>query len=283
MERKQKLRPIKLFLGFLILIILFSLVSVKIWGKRLLKEDSFRQELTFRGEMTVSEFGEINRLPHPLLKKVFGLNCKGDFQKKLNDFDLLQNEIWGRVNNELFLQVKNENSLVKLLKWTVKKLLYNFGWVTQDIQRSGQTGMIGLRFHYWLFPFKSVINLAWEPEKSEDQVFEKNFCGKRNIGFYNFSWNPGRPKDWREVDRVIEIIDKCQKPVWIHCKGGKDRTGGLVAIWKKGKGYPMGLIFEDFQKHGIPAYPWVQELLKEDIGHPAQVKKFLPVRKIETD
>jgi protein tyrosine/serine phosphatase len=105
-----------------------------------------------------------------------------------------------------------------------------------------------------------VINLAWEPEKSKDQVFERKFCEKRNIAYYNFSWSAAGPKDWREVDRVIEIIDKCQKPVWIHCKGGKDRTGGLVAIWKKEKGYPMGLIFEDFETYRMPAFTWIQRL-----------------------
>jgi protein tyrosine phosphatase (PTP) superfamily phosphohydrolase (DUF442 family) len=275
MKRRQRLRPIELFLGFLILSIFFSFVSVKIWGKRLLEEDSFRQELTFQGEMTISEFGKINRLPHPLLEKVFSLTSKEDLQKKLKDFNLLQNEISGRVNNELLFQVKNENSLVKLFKWTIKKLLYNFGLVAQDIQRSGQPSPPVLWLHYELFPFKSVINLAWEPEKNQDQVHEKQFCEKRNINYYNFSWNAGGPKDWREVDRVIEIIDRCEKPVWIHCKGGKDRTGGLVAMWKKKKGYPMNLIFRDFQTHEIPAFPWVQKLLREDIGHlPSSQRSF---------
>jgi hypothetical protein len=138
--------------------------------------------------------------------------------------------------------------------------------VTQNIQRSGQPGLIRLQLHYWLFPFKSAINLAWEPEKSKDQVYEKEFCERRSINYYSFSWNAGGPKDWREVDRVIEMIERCEKPVWIHCKGGKDRTGGLVALWKKKKGYPMGLIFRDFKTHGIPAFPWVQKLLREDIG-----------------
>jgi len=214
-----------------------------------------------------------------LVRKVFGLNVKEDFQKKLKDFNLLQNEISRLVNKELLLQVKSKNSLLKLFNWTIKKLLHNFGLVTQDIQRSGQPGLMRLQLHYWLFPFKSVINLAWEPEKSKDQVYEKEFCERRNINYYNFSWNAGGPKDWREVDRVIEIIDRCEKPVWIHCKGGKDRTGGLVALWKKKKGYPMDLIFRDFQTHKIPAFPWVQKLLEKTSDISPQIEESLPLSK----
>ena len=283
MKSRQSLRLFELFLGCLIVSIFFSFLSVKIWGKRLLEEDSFRQELTFQKEMTISEFGKINRLPGPLVRKVFGLNVKEDFQKKLKDFNLLQNEISRLVNKELLLQVKSENSLLKLFNWTIKKLLHNFGLVTQDIQRSGQPGLMRLQLHYWLFPFKSVINLAWEPEKSKDQVYEKEFCERRNINYYSFSWNAGGPKDWREVDRVIEIIDRCEKPVWIHCKGGKDRTGGLVVLWKKKKGYPMGLMFRDFETHGIPAFPWVQKLLREDIGLLPQIRGVFAFAKIGRD
>ena len=58
----------------------------------------------------------------------------------------------------------------------------------------------------------------------------------------------------------MRIIETCKKPVWIHCMGGKDRTGGLLAIWKKDKGYPMDLIFRDFEIYQVPAFTWVQQL-----------------------
>jgi protein tyrosine/serine phosphatase len=177
--------------------------------------------------------------------------------------------IFDKVNKKLAFQAKNENIFIKSFNWMIKKLLHNFGFVTKDIQRSGQPSPPVLWLHYALFSFKSVINLAWEPEKSKDQVYERAFCEERKIDYYNFSWNARRPKDWGEVDRVTEIIDKCKKPVWIHCKGGKDRTGGLVAIWKKEKGYPMGLIFRDFQAYEIPAFTWVQQLF---CGSPSNVQ-----------
>jgi len=253
-------KAIIFFLVSIISAIFLFFIFLKIQGEKLLIKDSYRQRLVFSGEMTISEFGKVNQLKSPILKSVFGLASDEDFQKKLEGLGLDQKEILNQVNNQLCLQAKSESILLRGFREIGRKLLYNFGLVTRDIQRSGQPSRAVLWLHYELFPFKSVINLAWEPEKSGDQVFEKRFCEKRNIDYYHFSWDAGGPKDWREVDRVIEIIGKCQKPVWIHCKGGKDRTGGLVAIWKKKKGYPMGLIFEDFKTYGIPAVTWVQQL-----------------------
>lgn len=254
-------KPIIFFLLFIILTILLLFTFVKIWGEKLLIKDVYRQELVFSEKMTISEFGKVNQLKSPLLKSVFGLTSDEDFQKKLDGLNLNQKEVLNQINYKLLLQARSENILIEWFNEINRKLLRNFGLVTRDIQRSGQPSPAALWLHYELFPFKSVINLAWEPENYERQVFEKKFCEKRNINYYNFSWDAHGPKDWREVDRVIEIIDKCQKPVWIHCIGGRDRTGGLLAIWKKKKGYPMGLIFKDFQAYGIPAFIWVQQII----------------------
>jgi protein tyrosine phosphatase (PTP) superfamily phosphohydrolase (DUF442 family) len=257
---RRSYKPIIFFCLFVIFAVFVFFTSGKTQGEELLIKDGYRQGLVFSGEMTISEFGKVNQLKSPLLKGVLGLTSDEDFHKKLESLNFNQKEVLNQINNKLLLQTKSEDILVKWFREISRKLLHNFGLVTRDIQRSGQPSPVVLWLHYKLFPFKSVINLAWEPEKSKAQVFEKNFCEKRKIDYYHFSWDAGGPKDWREVNRVIEIIDKCQKPVWIHCKGGKDRTGGLVAIWKKEKGYPMGLIFEDFKTYGIPAFTWIQQL-----------------------
>jgi hypothetical protein len=262
-------KPIIFFCLFIIFFILLFFTFVKVQGEKLLVRDLYRQRLVFSSEMTVSEFGKVNHLGSSLLKSVFGLTSDEDFHKKLKGVSLNQKEVLNQINYKLLLQAQTENILVKWFREINKTLLHNFGFVTRDIQRSGQPGPAALWLHYELFPFKSVINLAWEPETSKDQIFEKKFCEKRHIDYYVFSWNAAGPKDWREVDRVIEIMDKCQKPVWIHCKGGKDRTGGLVAIWKKEKGYPMVLIFEDFETYRMPAFTWIQRLF---CGNRSQVQ-----------
>ena len=261
----QRLKLIILFLVFTVFVIFFSLVSLKILGSMLLEETSFCPEFIFREGMTVSEFGKVNRLPSPLLKKALGLTCTEGLQKRVQDLSLSHHEICSRVNDELVLRAKNENS-AKVFIW-IRKLLHNFGLVTQDIQRSGQCKTPRLWLHYWMFPFRSVINLAWEPDLHPELLDEVTFCKNRNIDYYKFRWSVDGPKDWNEVEKVIEIIDRCKKPVWIHCRGGKDRTGRLLAIWKKRKGYPLELIFKDFERYGTPA-PWVEKLSYEDTEYP---------------
>jgi hypothetical protein len=267
--RLRRLRnPIMFCCLFVIVAIFLFFIFVKIWGEKLLLKDWYRQGLIFSGEMTIPEFGNANQLKSFMLKSAFGLASEKDFQKKLKNLNLNQKEMLTQINNKLAWQAKNENIFVMWVNGMIKRLLHNFGLVIKDIQRSGQPGPAGLWLHYKLFPFRSVINLAWEPEKNKDQVYERKFCEERNIDYYNFSWNAGGPKDWGEVDRVIEVIEGCKKPVWIHCKGGKDRTGGLIAIWKKRKGYPMTLIFRDFQMYQIPAFTWVQQLFCRNPSNP---------------
>ncbi len=266
---------------FLLLASFFFLASVKIWGENLLLKDWYRQGLMFSEEMTISEFGKANQLKSPLLEKAFGLTSGEAPRKKLKDLKLTEKEIFAQVNKRLALQAKDENILIQWFNGVIRRLLHNFGLVTREIQRSGQPSPAILWLHYELFPFRSVINLAWEPETSKDQAYERKFCEERNIDYYHFSWNAGGPKDWGEVDRVIQVIDNCKKPVWIHCKGGKDRTGGLMAIWKKRKGYPMDLILRDFEAHRIPASTWVEQLFREN--QPDVRNQFQPadVNKLE--
>jgi len=263
----MKLSKVKKHIFFLFLFLFltsfFFLAFVKICGENLLAKDWYRQRFIFSGEMTISEFGKANQVNSPLLQQAFGLTSEEDLRKKFKDLSLTEKEVFDLVNKRLALQAKNESILKGWFNEAMRRLFHNFGLVTKEIQRSGQPSPAILWLHHKLFPFNSVINLAWEPDKSKHQVYERKFCEERKIEYYNFAWNAGGLKDWGEVDRVIEIIDHCKKPVWIHCQGGKDRTGGLVAIWKKKKGYPTSLIFRDFEVYRIPAFTWVEQLFRE--------------------
>src|SRR5208337_1628237 len=140
-------KPIIFFCLFIILGILFFFSFVKIWGEKLLVKDLHRQELVFSGEMTISEFGKVNQLKSPLLKNVFGLTSDEDFSKKLEGLSLNRKQVLNQVNNELSVQAKSENILVKWFREINRSLLHNFGLVTKDIQRSGQPSPATLSLH----------------------------------------------------------------------------------------------------------------------------------------
>jgi putative flippase GtrA len=236
-------------------------VFVKLWGKELLLRDGYPyNSAIYERRMNP----KVPKTDQPLIffsKNYFFLDSKENSQNESWDSRFTEEEILIQIKEEYARHANREPLLGEGFRWVTRRLFHNFGLVTKDIQRSGQPRPFFLWLHYELFPFKTVINLAWEPEKSPDQISEKRFCEERNIDYYNFSWSAGGPQNWGEVDKVIEIIDHCEKPVWIHCKGGKDRTGGLIALWKRKKNYPLAMIFQDFEKHRKPASPWIRKLL----------------------
>jgi hypothetical protein len=154
----------------------------------------------------------------------------------------------------------------------LREAIKNVGWVDggHSIIRSGQPESdFKLSVLHKLFPFKSVINLAWAPGTDSDDRDEYRFCLKKKIAYHHFGWGAAVPLTpeyeyfWKEFTTVVELIDKVKKPLWIHCQGGRDRTGGLVAAWKLKHGYPLDEIFTDFCKYGMPANCWLDNLWRK--------------------
>ena len=78
----KKQNPTKIIVSFIVLIaivISLSIISNKIWGGKP-ETVPTRQQLTFKENMTVSQFGQINKIPSPVLKKVFQLQNKQDLK-----------------------------------------------------------------------------------------------------------------------------------------------------------------------------------------------------------
>jgi hypothetical protein len=152
----------------------------------------------------------------------------------------------------------------------MRKTLKNVGYVDakKTIIRSGQPeNTLKFQALYKLFPFKTVINLAWSPATDDDDSRERKFCIENGIAYYKFKWGAGVPLTekyanfWNvEYPEVVKLIDEVEKPLWIHCEGGRDRTGGLVAGWKLKHGYKLDEIFSDFCKYGMPNYTWLHNL-----------------------
>jgi hypothetical protein len=157
-------------------------------------------------------------------------------------------------------------------KWILKKLLKNYGEISGgDIQRSGQPGRFGLWLHYKLRPFKSVINLAYSPETDSQDNHEESFCHDRQIEYVPFAFSAGGPHTTEGIDArhiaelVLGHIDRLAKPVWVHCEGGKDRTGGIVMRWMKKQGsYTLEEIVGQCEKHKTPADGWLRWAIMEE-------------------
>lgn len=141
----------------------------------------------------------------------------------------------------------------------IQKLCRNFGKVSNGIYRSGQLSLFQLSFLLEVIHFKTVINIAWNPQDMED-VDELIFCRRRDIMYLSFKFGSSGLDNFAAIDHVIRAMENSLKPVLIHCDGGKDRTGGVIGIWKAKKGYSWKEIQSDWEIHGRPRKGWVQAI-----------------------
>jgi polyferredoxin len=97
MAQKSRLGIVVSFVVLMVLVLVLSSVSMRLWGEKPEKAP-VRKELIFQEEMTVADFGKANQLPNTVLKEAFGLVSKEDLQKKITEFKYSRDQIVTRVN-----------------------------------------------------------------------------------------------------------------------------------------------------------------------------------------
>ena len=152
-----------------------------------------------------------------------------------------------------------------MIWWILKKLFKNLGRVTPEIYRSGQPGIFRLFVMLLIMRPKTRINLAYSPHLDGQDPREKKILDWLGIKYYAFAWGAAGPPNWSELDWVANLIDSSEKPVWIGCEGGKDRTGGLISHWQKRHGYSWRDIIEQMREHKVPAEPWLVHLFETSV------------------
>jgi polyferredoxin len=122
MSKYSPVRTITLLTALLAVTITLSIISVTIWGG---KPETIPEpkQLTISENMTLQEFGEINDLSNPALKKIFSLQQKSDLQKDLSEYGS-DTQIKALVIKKLALAAEHETK-----NW--KKILIKFAaWFT---------------------------------------------------------------------------------------------------------------------------------------------------------
>jgi Pyruvate/2-oxoacid:ferredoxin oxidoreductase delta subunit len=100
-----------------------SYVSVMIWGGKSEKLPEDR-EYVLSGEMTVGQFGQVNDLPNPVLKELFGLQSREDLGRTLNSFGVSLDQIVRRAEGAAALAAEHESKdwskiVIKFTLWTL--------------------------------------------------------------------------------------------------------------------------------------------------------------------
>jgi polyferredoxin len=92
----------------IITVIIFSILSNKLWTA---KQEKLSENITitFTEDMTVAQFRQINNLPNPVVREIFGLNSPADLSRQVSDFGMSQEQLNQKVHQVLALQAEQSS------------------------------------------------------------------------------------------------------------------------------------------------------------------------------
>lgn len=104
----------------------------------------------------------------------------------------------------------------------------NLARLTPDLYRGGQPDGKGLD-HLKALGVKTVLNLRHDAWKEEEAA-----CRERGLTYVHIGLHTSTAPAEADVKRFLEVLaDPKLAPVFVHCLHGSDRTGALVAVWRR--------------------------------------------------
>jgi protein tyrosine/serine phosphatase len=104
----------------------------------------------------------------------------------------------------------------------------NFSEVSPGIYRGGRPDQPGVEVDLPKLGVKTIIDLENDDEAIAN---EKGWAEKAGITFVSRPMNGMATPDDKEVTDILAQID-ADKPVFVHCMQGQDRTGLIVALYR---------------------------------------------------
>ena len=151
-----------------------------------------------------------------------------------------------------------------LQNWYWRLLFRRAEWMPEfQVLRSGWLRGWQRNWIYGYVQFKTIVNLASVPGKGRDRR-EAKWASDREIRVVNYSWGSGGPPDDLEQPKRVARVTlmSFDRPIWIHCVAGKDRTGALIAIMQQMRGASWTEVWDTWKKFGIPNHGWVEYVRK---------------------
>jgi hypothetical protein len=136
--------------------------------------------------------------------------------------------------------------------------LKRFDQVSADVYRGSQPNAKQLKAIVDFYHIKTVIKLnSWLD-------FEPRLEG---VGLIRYPLNAGITPSADKIQLILQSIDKAEKPVYIHCSQGEDRTGLIVGLYRRNY-LKMSTedAYRDMAAHGFHPYPGVWNAWVREVG-----------------
>ena len=126
----------------------------------------------------------------------------------------------------------------------------NFGQIAPGYYRGGQpegrdyTDLASLGVH-------TVINLTSDDAKENEQAM----VTKAGMGYVQIPMTTHEPPSTAELARFLSIVnDPARQPVYVHCVGGRHRTGIMTAVYRMTQdGWTADQAYGEMQKYKFGA------------------------------
>ena len=102
--------------------------------------------------------------------------------------------------------------------------------VEQRVYRSAQPSRAELERYIHEYKIKTIINLRGENEGKDWYDTEKEVARVNNLKLYNFRLESRTLPPVLLLDPIIDVLQRAERPLLIHCQSGIDRTGLVSAL-----------------------------------------------------
>jgi tyrosine-protein phosphatase SIW14 len=102
---------------------------------------------------------------------------------------------------------------------------------------------------------RSILDLEeWTFVPNPKQIVnERAWAARNGIKFIRVPMRPLQAPSKNQLDRaVLEVLKKANRPIYIHCRQGKDRTGMVVAVYRiRVDGWSTDKAYEEMKARGF--------------------------------
>ena len=108
----------------------------------------------------------------------------------------------------------------------------NFNTVVPgELYRSAQPSAARIAEYQQNFGIKTIINLRGENTGSDWYDAEVAEAAKLGIAHVNFRMSARREMTPEQFTQIIDVLQKAEKPILVHCNSGSDRSGLVSALY----------------------------------------------------